>query len=62
MLFDLEDQRVPGLFAVAVIIQSKARGFICRWRYLRFLAVIGRVAAVARGFLARLRYHRILNG
>ncbi|CAM9168994.1 unnamed protein product, partial [Laminaria digitata] len=62
MLFDLEDQRIPGLFAVAVIIQSKARGFICRWRYVRFLAVIGRVAAVARGFLARLRYRRILDG
>lgn len=62
MLFDLEDQRIPGLFAVAVIIQSKARGFVCRRRYVRFLAVIGRVAAVARGFLARLRYRRTLDG
>lgn len=62
MLFDLEDQRGPALFAVSTIIQAKARGFISRMRYLRFQAVIGRVAAVARGFLARLRYRRILEG
>ncbi|CAM9723719.1 unnamed protein product [Ectocarpus sp. 6 AP-2014] len=61
-LFDLEDQRQPALFAVAVIIQSKARGFVRRSRYIRFQAVIGRVAAVARGFLARQRYYRILGG
>ncbi|CAM9656497.1 unnamed protein product [Ectocarpus sp. 12 AP-2014] len=61
-LFDLEDQRQPALFAVAVIIQSKARGFVRRWRYVRFQAVIGKVAAVARGFLARQRYYRILGG
>lgn len=61
-LFDLEDQRQPALFAVAVIIQAQARGFVRRWRYVRFLAVIGRVAAVARGFLARQRYYRILGG
>ena len=61
-LFDLEDQRQPALFPVAVIIQAVARGFVARWRYLRFLAAIGRVGPVARGFLARQRYRRVLYG
>lgn len=61
-LFDLEDQRAMALFPVIVILQAKARGYVCRRRYVRFLAVIGRVGALARGFLARARYRRLLYG
>lgn len=61
-LFDLEDQRTPALFPVAVILQAKFRGYMCRQRYVRFLAVIDRVGALARGFLARIRYRRMLRG
>lgn len=61
-LFDLEDQRAVALFPVAVLLQSKARSYICRRRYVRFLAVVDRVGALARGYLARARYRRILYG